>query len=109
MATTTATLPVSQQRILRFEHGSALGICNRWDGGQYCAVLTGAGIVGCGIFDMRTAAEFGQAIAIARGTPARPLVQPEDLFNATIVDCTPKALEMGVKVGMQGRAAIEQM
>jgi catechol 2,3-dioxygenase-like lactoylglutathione lyase family enzyme/uncharacterized protein YunC (DUF1805 family) len=109
MVTASAPLPVSQQRILWFEHGSAVGISNRWDGGQYCAILTKAGIVGCGIFDMQTSAHFGQAIAIARGTPANPLVQPEDLFNATIVDCTPRALELGVTVGMTGRAAVEQM
>jgi catechol 2,3-dioxygenase-like lactoylglutathione lyase family enzyme/uncharacterized protein YunC (DUF1805 family) len=109
MATESAPLPISQQRILRFENGSAVGVSNRWDGGQYCAILTKAGIVGCGIFDMRTPAEFGQAIAIARGTPENPLVQPEDLLNATIVDCTPRALELGVTVGMKGRAAVEQM
>ena len=27
-------------------------------------------------------AEFGQAIAIAKGTPANPLAEPEDLFDA---------------------------
>ena len=36
--------------------------------------LTTAGIVGCGIYDVRTAGEFGQAIAIAKGTPENPLV-----------------------------------
>lgn len=109
MPNASAPLPISEQRILRFENGTAVGISHRWEGGQYCEILTKAGIVGCGIFDMRTPAEFGQAIAIARGTPDHPLVQPEDLLKATIVDCTPQALALGVSIGMTGQAAVEQM
>jgi len=67
----------------------------------------GFGIVGCGIYDLRTAEEFGQAIAIARGTPQQPLCDPEDLLDARIVDVTRQAAEAGVKVGMTGREAVE--
>jgi catechol 2,3-dioxygenase-like lactoylglutathione lyase family enzyme/uncharacterized protein YunC (DUF1805 family) len=94
---------------LQFDHGQALGISNRWEKGQYCAILTGAGIVGCGIYDLETPAEFGQAIAIARGTPANPLTEPEDLFAARIVGVTPKAASFGIQVGMTGREAVERM
>jgi uncharacterized protein YunC (DUF1805 family) len=100
-------LPRSISRPLQFKNGCAIGISNRWHQGQYCMILTEAGLVGCGIYDVKTAAEFGQAIAIARGTPANPLVNPEDLFDAKIVDATPKAKELGVKVGMTGREAVE--
>jgi uncharacterized protein YunC (DUF1805 family) len=92
---------------LQFQNGCAIGISNRWEKGQYCSILTEAGIVGCGIYDVRTAGEFGQAVAIARGTPAQPLVEPEDLFDAKIVDATPRALELGIRVGMTGREAVE--
>lgn len=102
-------LPSHTTRELRFNNGDALGVSNRWDGGQYCSILTKAGIVGCGIYDLETAAEFSQAIAIARGTPANPLVEPEDLFDAPIVDCTPKARAFGINVGMTGREAVERM
>src|SRR5262249_50070306 len=94
---------------LQFEHGRALGISNRWEKGQYCAVLTKAGIVGCGIYDLKTPAEFDQAIAIAKGTPACPLTEPEDLFDARIVGVTPKAASFGIGVGMTGREAVERM
>ena len=100
-------LPRSISRPLQFKNGCAIGISNRWQKGQYCMILTEAGLVGCGIYDIKTAAEFGQAVAIARGTPANPLVNPEDLFDAKIVDATPKAKELGVKVGMTGREAVE--
>jgi len=46
-------------------------------------------------------------LAIARGTPQQPLVEPEDLFEAKIVDATPQAQELGVRVGMTGREAVE--
>jgi catechol 2,3-dioxygenase-like lactoylglutathione lyase family enzyme/uncharacterized protein YunC (DUF1805 family) len=105
----TATLPRTVQRDLHFEHGQAIGISNRWERGQYCAILTAAGIVGCGIYDLKTPAEFDQAIAIARGTPACPLTEPEDLFEARIVGVTPKAAAYGIRVGMVGREAVELM
>lgn len=98
-----------ETRQLQFENGTAIGVSNRWAGGQYCSILTEAGIVGCGIYDLETAAEFGQAIAIAKGTPANPLVEPEDLFDAKIVGVTPKAASYGIQVGMTGREAAERM
>jgi len=100
-------LPRTTSRELQFDHGTAIGISNRWERGQYCSILTKTGIVGCGIYDLVTPAEFDQAIAIAKGTPAQPLVEPEDLFDARIVGVTPKAADFGVVVGMTGREAVE--
>lgn len=103
----TDSLPRTISRPLQFKNGCAIGISNRWHKGQYCVILTEAGLVGCGIYDVKTAGEFGQAIAIARGTPAKPLVDPEDLFEARIVDLTPYARELGIQTGMTGREAVE--
>lgn len=103
------TLPRTTSRELTFKNGTAIGISNRWKKGQYCSILTEAGIVGCGIYDLVTPAEFDQAIAIAKGTPANPLVEPEDLFEAKIVGCTPKAEGFGISIGMTGREAVELM
>ena len=102
-------IPRTSSRELTFENGTAIGISNRWHQGQYCSILTAAGIVGCGIYDLKTPAEFDQAIAIARGTPANPLTEPEDLFDARIVGVTPKAASFGISVGMTGRQAVERM
>lgn len=101
------SLPRSISRPLQFQNGCAIGISNRWHKGQYCMILTEAGLVGCGIYDVKTAGEFGQAVAIARGTPEKPLVDPEDLFAAKIVDLTPHARELGIQLGMSGREAVE--
>ncbi|MFL5339993.1 MAG: DUF1805 domain-containing protein [Gemmataceae bacterium] len=100
-------LPRTISRPLQFRNGCAIGISNRWQKGQYCTILTEAGLVGCGIYDVKTAAEFGQAVAIARGTPQKPLVNPEDLFDAKIVEATPQAQILGIHVGMSGRDAVE--
>jgi catechol 2,3-dioxygenase-like lactoylglutathione lyase family enzyme/uncharacterized protein YunC (DUF1805 family) len=94
---------------MEFEHGTAIGMSQRWHKGQYCSILTPAGIVGCGIYDLHTPAEFDQAIAIAKGTPANPLVEPEDLLDARIVGVTPKAESYGIRVGVTGREAVELM
>ena len=103
------TRPQSTQRELTFENGTAIGTSNLWVGGQYCSILTAAGIVGCGIYDLATAAEFDQAIAIAKGTPDNPLVKPEDLYDAKILGVTPRAESYGIQTGMTGREAVEQM
>jgi uncharacterized protein YunC (DUF1805 family) len=100
-------LPRTTSRPMQFENGSAIGMSHRWEKGQYCSILTRAGIVGCGIYDLATAAEFGQAIAIARGTPAKPLVEPEDLLEARIAGATPQARALGVEAGMTGKEAVE--
>ena len=102
-------IPRTTNRELEFDNGKAIGLSHRWHKGQYCAILTEAGIVGCGIYDLETPAEFGQAIAIAKGTPENPLYEPEDLYDAKIVGCTPKAKSYGVEVGMTGREAVELM
>jgi uncharacterized protein YunC (DUF1805 family) len=100
-------LPRTISRPIQFKNGCAIGISNRWRQGQYCTILTEAGLVGCGIYDVKTAAAFGQAVAIARGTPQKPLVDPEDLLEARIVDASPRAKELGIQIGMNGREAVE--
>src|SRR5947207_11408802 len=102
-------LPRITQREMQFIGGTAIGMSQRWVGGQCCAIQTAAGIVGCGIYALDVPAEFGQAIAIARGTPANPLCEPEDLLDAKIVGCTPKAESLGIRHGMTGREAVEKM
>ena len=100
-------LPRTISRPIQFANGCAIGISNRWQKGQYCTILTAAGLVGCGIYDVEVAGEFGQAVAIARGTPQKPLVDPEDLFEAKIVEATPQALALGIRVGLTGKEAVE--
>lgn len=103
------TLPTAENRTLDFEGGQAIGSTYQWPGGQYCAIHTDRGLVGCGIYDIRSANEFNLAVAIARGTPAKPLRVPEDLFNAKILEVSQAAEKLGVSPGMTGREAVEKM
>ncbi|MEZ6119461.1 MAG: DUF1805 domain-containing protein [Pirellulaceae bacterium] len=102
-------IPRTSNRELQFDNGTAIGMSHRWHKGQYCSILTKAGIVGCGIYALDTPAEFGQAIAIAKGTPEHPLCEPEDLFDAKIVGCTPQAEAYGITLGMTGKEAVERL
>lgn len=102
-------IPRIVTRPMQFKNGCAIGVSNRWHQGQYCSIFSPAGIVGCGIYDLKTAGEFGQAIAIAKGTPQCPLVEPEDLLDAKIVGVTPQAMSLGIELGMTGRTAVEKM
>ena len=103
------SLPLAHRQDMTFQNGEAIGTSQRWERGQYCSILTRRGIVGCGIYDLETAAEFGQAIAIAKGTPEEPLVTPEDLLDAKIVGVTPQAAALGIEIGDTGQAAVEKM
>lgn len=94
---------------MQFKNGSAIGISNLWNNGQYCSIITAVGIVGCGIYDVVVPAKFDQVLAVAEGTPENPLVNPEDLLEAKIVRCTPRAEQIGIRPGMDGQQAVEIM
>lgn len=103
------TTPISERRTLSFSDGDVIGHSHRWAGGQYCSITTPVGIVGCGIYDLSVADEFGMAFALAKGTPDKPLVQPEDILEARISGVSQKAREYGISEGMTGREAVERM
>lgn len=109
MSLDQATLPTAQQRQLDTPHGPAIGASYRWTGGQYCAIHTARGVVGCGIFDLASADVFGMAFAIARGTPEKPLCEPEDLYEARIVGVSAAARKLGIVEGMTGLEAVGKM
>jgi uncharacterized protein YunC (DUF1805 family) len=104
-----ADLPTVEHRQLETPHGPAVGAAYEWVGGQYCAIHTHRGVIGCGIYDIDCADEFGMAFAIAKGTPEQPLRQPEDLYYAKIVAVSTSAAALGILVGMTGREALHKM
>ena len=102
-------LPRITDRVIETPVGKALGHSARWEGGQYCAILTRKGLIGCGAYHVPTMEHFGQAVAIARGTPEHPLCEPEDLYQAKIVEATRQAEELGVRVGDTGLEALAKL
>ncbi|MEC9054705.1 MAG: DUF1805 domain-containing protein, partial [Verrucomicrobiota bacterium] len=81
----------------------------RWSGGQYCAIHTPRGVVGCGIYDISCADEFGMAFALAKGTQEHPLREPEDLYGAPIVLVSEAARNLSISEGMTGMEALACM
>ena len=89
--------------------GDATGVSVQWDGGQFCFIATDNGILGCGIFAPKIFEEFSMAGALAKGTPEKPLVEPEDLLPAKVSMVSPKAKELGIKEGMTGAEALKKL
>lgn len=99
----------ASQRVLKTAHGEVLGCSYRWPGGQYCAIHTDRGLLGCGLYDCAIATRFGMALAIARGTPEHPLFEPEDLLTARVAEVSEAAARLGIAVGMTGEAALQRL
>ena len=53
--------------------------------------------------------EFNFALALAKGTPENPLIEPEDLLAAKISKVSNKSIQMGIKIGQTGKEALEIM
>jgi uncharacterized protein YunC (DUF1805 family) len=97
----------AQQRVIATAHGEVLGSSYRWPGGQYCAIHCDRGVLGCGLYDCSVATRFGYAVAICRGTPEQPLVEPEDLLAARVAEISDAARVLGIEVGMTGEQALK--
>jgi uncharacterized protein YunC (DUF1805 family) len=89
--------------------GKSQGLQVSWQGGQFVMIVTERGLVSCGVIDKEVMDRFGAAVAIARGTPQKPLVTVDDLLGARIADVTHEAESRGVKVGMSGKEALEKL
>ena len=88
--------------------GKATGISVRWQGGQFCLIVADQGFVGCGIFSLEVLEEFNMAGALAKGTPQKPLIEPEDLLPSKIVAVSSRARKLGVRKGMTGEEALKR-
>lgn len=99
-------LPRSVSRPNHTPDGEALSLSNRWQGGQYCAIPTNAGLFGCGIYDLAVADEFHIAFALAKGTPEKMLIEPEDLLSARIDKVSGRARSLDIQEGMSGAEAL---
>ncbi|MDP1561253.1 MAG: DUF1805 domain-containing protein [Pirellulaceae bacterium] len=96
-----------RQEVIQTPEGEALGCSYQWPGGQYCAIHTDRGILGCGIYDCQIASHFKMAVAVCRGTPERPLCEPEDLLEAKVAAVSQEAIKLGIQPGMSGRRALQ--
>ena len=72
-------------------------------------VVTDIGMVGCGAFDVVALDGFGYPAARVRPTRGSTIASIDDLLVGEVKDANGAAVERGVKVGMSGREALDQM
>ncbi|MGD8513405.1 MAG: YunC family protein [Deltaproteobacteria bacterium] len=72
-------------------------------------VVTDMGMVGCGAFDVAALDAFGYAAARVRATRGASVANIDDLLVGEVKDANAAAVELGVRVGMSGREALDCM
>jgi len=72
-------------------------------------VVTDMGMVGCGAFDVAALDPFGYPAARVRATRGASVATIDDLLVGEVKDANAAAAELGVKVGMSGREALDCM
>lgn len=85
------------------------GVTCAWQGGQYVTLVAPRGMVACGIFDPAVCETFDFAVAMARGTPEAPLVEPRDVLGAVVDTVSSRARALGIEPGMHGEAALARL
>lgn len=73
------------------------------------AVITDAGMVGCGAFDVAALDNFSYPAARVRPTRGDSIATIGDLLAGAVKDANATAIKLGVKVGMSGRDALDLM
>jgi uncharacterized protein YunC (DUF1805 family) len=73
------------------------------------AVVTDAGMVGCGAFDVAALEKFGYPAARVRPSGGPSIASIPDLLAGIIKDANGPAQARGVKIGMTGKEALERM
>ena len=87
----------------------ATGVSVVWDEGQLVFIVAPKGLVACGAIDSEVLDKFNFAITVSEGTVERPLVTPDDLLKAKVMKLTKRAEELGIKIGMSGKQALEKL
>ena len=72
-------------------------------------VVTSIGMVGCGAFDVEALNNFNYPAARVRPMGGESIATVDDLLAGVVKDANAAAIKLGVKIGMSGREALEQM
>jgi uncharacterized protein YunC (DUF1805 family) len=73
------------------------------------AVVTDVGMVGCGAFDVAALEKFGYPAARVRPSSGPSISSIPDILAGIVKDANGPAQARGVKVGMQGKEALERL
>jgi uncharacterized protein YunC (DUF1805 family) len=73
------------------------------------AVITDAGLVGCGAFDVAALDSFSYPAAKVRPATGPSIVNTTDILTGIVKETNRAAMSRGIKNGMTGRQALEQL
>jgi uncharacterized protein YunC (DUF1805 family) len=73
------------------------------------AVITNVGLVGCGAFDVAALDSFSYPAAKVRPTNGPSIVNTTDILTGIVKETNRAAMSRGIKNGMTGRQALEQL
>lgn len=72
-------------------------------------VVTDVGMVGCGAFDVAALDSFNYPAARVRSSKGGAIATIEDLLSGIVKDANAGAVQLGVRIGMMGREALDRM
>jgi uncharacterized protein YunC (DUF1805 family) len=70
-------------------------------------VVARNGLVGCGAIDVDALGKFGYPAARVRPVHGDRITTLEDLISGVVKDANPSAQQRGVRVGMNGKEALD--
>ncbi|ABS54563.1 conserved hypothetical protein [Methanoregula boonei 6A8] len=73
------------------------------------AIITDVGLVGCGAFDVAALDSFSYPAAKVRPATGPSIVNTTDILTGIVKETNRAAMSRGIKNGMTGRQALEQL
>ncbi|WP_292470166.1 DUF1805 domain-containing protein [Methanolobus sp.] len=89
---------------IKLEKGSAMGMSFHMQKAPLLVIRADRGFVMCGYLDMDMAGVLGDVAVKVKGVSTF-----DDVLNALVVGATQEATNLGIKVGMTGKEALELM
>jgi uncharacterized protein YunC (DUF1805 family) len=89
---------------IELENGSAMGLNFSMQTAPLLVIRADRGFVMCAYLDMDTAGNLGDVAVKVKGVSTF-----DDVLQAPVVGATQKAIDLGIKVGMTGKKALELM
>ncbi len=86
------------------DKGSAMALGFRMQSAPLLVIRADKGFLMCGYLDMETAEALGDVAVKVKGVSTF-----DEMLRTQVVGATPKAIELGIKVGMTGKEALEMM
>ena len=89
------------------QNGLVEGVKTKWEDFSILLVTGSKGFLACPAIDIEACQGYGKAAALVESTPDNPIGTLERFCNRKVTKANTKALELGIKVGMNASEAFE--